>query len=150
MTKKELEIKINRAKLHLKHLEEREEHLSKYGYWDTGYLKGRISVLEDWLDEIDIMKPEIGTKVYCIYNNGVLIDNIAFIGSESFIIESFGSATYEDSWEWYYEDYDKEWFTDFNKAKEKLLSIYSERYGDKFKIVKVSDTWYQIFEEDEI
>lgn len=50
--KKSLERKIKRATERLKALEEREEHLSKYGYWDMGYLQGRLSVLQDWLDEI--------------------------------------------------------------------------------------------------
>ena len=52
MTKRELERKISRAKEKLESLEEREEHLSKHGYWEIGYLKGQINVLEDWLDEI--------------------------------------------------------------------------------------------------
>lgn len=52
MTKRELERKINRAKEMLKDLEERKDNLSKHGYWEIGYLKGKISVLEDWLDEI--------------------------------------------------------------------------------------------------
>ena len=54
------------------------------------------------------MKPEIGTKVYCIYADGILVDEVAFIGKDSFIIESFHNLTYEDSWEWNYEDYEKE------------------------------------------
>ena len=95
------------------------------------------------------MKPEINTKVYCIYHDGILIDNVAFIGKDSFIIESFHNLTYEDSWEWYYEDYNKNWFTDFDKAKEELLSRYTKKYKDKFKIVKITDTWHQVFEEDE-
>lgn len=94
------------------------------------------------------MKPEINTKVYCIYRDGILIDNVAFIGNESFIIESFGSATYEDSWEWYYEDYNTKWFTDFKKAKEELLNRYGEEYIGILKIKKVSDDWHQLFEED--
>lgn len=53
MTKRELERKIKRAEDKLRHLEEQEAHLSKYGYWEIGYLKGQIGVLEDWLDEID-------------------------------------------------------------------------------------------------
>ena len=52
MTEKELERKINRAKEKLKALEENKDNLSKHGYWEIGYLKGKISVLEDWLDEI--------------------------------------------------------------------------------------------------
>lgn len=52
MTERELERKINRAKEKLKSLKEREENLSKHGYWEIGYLTGKIGVLEDWLDEI--------------------------------------------------------------------------------------------------
>jgi len=52
MSERELERKINRAKKKLEALEEKEEHLSKHGYWSIGYLKGQIGILEDWLDEI--------------------------------------------------------------------------------------------------
>jgi DNA-binding transcriptional regulator GbsR (MarR family) len=59
MTKRELERKINRAKEMLKDLEERKDNLSKHGYWEIGYLKGKISVLEDWLDEITELLEEV-------------------------------------------------------------------------------------------
>ena len=49
--KEGLEIKIENAKRQLAVLEERKSHLSQHGYWDMGYFKGQISVLEDWLDE---------------------------------------------------------------------------------------------------
>lgn len=52
MTDRELERKINRAKKKLDVLKEKEDSLSKHGYWSIGYLKGQIGVLEDWLDEI--------------------------------------------------------------------------------------------------
>lgn len=52
MTKKRLKRQIDRAKMQLTTLEERKSHLSKHGYWDMGYLEGKISVLEDWLDEL--------------------------------------------------------------------------------------------------
>lgn len=55
---KELERRIKRSKERLKSLEEREEYLSKYGYWEIGYFKGRIEILEDWLDEIREAKYE--------------------------------------------------------------------------------------------
>lgn len=95
------------------------------------------------------MKPEIGTTVYCIYHDGILVDKVAFVGTESFLIESFGSATYEDSWEWYYEEYKEKWFTDIEQAEEKLLSIAEEKYKEKLIIVKHSDDWYDLVEVDE-
>ena len=91
------------------------------------------------------MKPEIGTKVYCIYQDSILIENVEFLGAESFLIESFNSGTYEDSWEWYYEDYETEWFTDVEKAKEELRSRIIERYDDEnFDIIKVEDDYYEV------
>ena len=52
MTEERLKRMIQRAEEQLKDLKEREEHLSKHGYWDIGYFTGRISALEEWLDEI--------------------------------------------------------------------------------------------------
>ena len=52
ITKERLQRSIKRTKQQLAQLEERKEHLSKYGYEDMGDLKGRLSVLEDWLDEL--------------------------------------------------------------------------------------------------
>ena len=52
LTVKDIQRKLDLAKRRLQPLLEREEHLSKHGYWDIGYLKGQISVLEDWLDEL--------------------------------------------------------------------------------------------------
>ena len=48
---KRLEREIERAKMQLAALEERKSHLSQHGYWEMGYFKGQISVLENWLDE---------------------------------------------------------------------------------------------------
>lgn len=96
------------------------------------------------------MKPEIGTKVYCIYQDGVLVDTVEFIGDESFLIKSFGSNTYEDSWEWYYEDYNITWFTDLEKAKEELRSIIIEEYNDdNFEIIQTYSDYYAIDWGDE-
>lgn len=52
LTIKQIERRLELAKKRLDPLLDREEHLSKHGYWDIGYLKGQISVLEDWLDEL--------------------------------------------------------------------------------------------------
>lgn len=96
------------------------------------------------------MKPEIGTKVYCVYEDSILIEDVVFIGNESFLIKSFGSSTNEDSWEWYYEDYETEWFTDLEKAKEELRSRVIERYNDEnFDIIKMRDDWYEVDWGDE-
>ena len=44
-------IECNRAIL--KQLQDRQENLSVWGYRDMGYYEGRLSVLEDLLDEIE-------------------------------------------------------------------------------------------------
>ena len=51
--KERLKRRILHAEYNIKILKDREEHLSKYGYWDLGYWKGRLSVLQDWLDEVN-------------------------------------------------------------------------------------------------
>lgn len=90
------------------------------------------------------MKPKLGKKVYCIYDTGILVDTVGFLGKDSFIIDSFGPATESDSWEWDYDMYDNEWFTNLSKAKKKLISIYEDRCEGKLKIAKITDTWYAL------
>lgn len=51
-TKERLERKILHAKRNVQALKARESHLSNAGYWDLGYWQGRLTVLEDWLDEL--------------------------------------------------------------------------------------------------
>lgn len=52
ITKERLERQILRAKGKIQALKARENHLSKAGYWDLGYWQGKLTVLEDWLDEL--------------------------------------------------------------------------------------------------
>jgi hypothetical protein len=52
-TKEGLRRMIKRNKEHLKQLQDKEENLSVWGYRDMGYFEGRLSVLEDLLDEIE-------------------------------------------------------------------------------------------------
>lgn len=52
------------------------------------------------------MKPRLCRKVYCIYNKGILVDTVGFLGKDSFIIDSFCLATESDSWEWDYDMYE--------------------------------------------
>ena len=52
ITKRQLKRSIRRAKIQLAILEAKQDSLSKHGYWEIGYLRGRIATLEDWLDEL--------------------------------------------------------------------------------------------------
>lgn len=90
------------------------------------------------------MKPKIGRKVYCIYDTGIFVDTVGYIGKDSFIVDSFGGCTEEDSWEWYYDDYDEEWFTNLAKAKKALIEKYQPRYEGKLKVKKFEDDWYAL------
>ena len=52
ITKERLQHQIDKAKKHIEELEKRKEILSEDGHWTLGYFKGRLTVLEDWLDEL--------------------------------------------------------------------------------------------------
>lgn len=52
-TREMLERHIARAKRRIEELENNKELLSKAGHWDLGWWKGRLTVLEDWLDELN-------------------------------------------------------------------------------------------------
>ena len=89
----------------------------------------------------DGMKPKIGTKVYCIWQDSILIDTVEFIGSESFLL----SNTHVDTYGWFYKDYGVNWFTDLKNAKDKLRSCAKKTYyDDNFTIVKVTDYLYEL------
>lgn len=53
MTKRQIKHKIERTQDRIDDLKLREENLSKHGHWSLGYFEGRLSVLEDLLDEIE-------------------------------------------------------------------------------------------------
>lgn len=90
------------------------------------------------------MKPKLGRKVYCVYGKVILVGTAAYLGKDSFIIDSFGVETEPDSWEWDYDMYDKEWFTSLTKAKQKLIDNYKDRYDGKLKVTKMDDSWYTL------
>lgn len=48
----QLERKIKRTRERLVDLENRKETLSKHGYWSIGFYRGKLEVLEDWIDEL--------------------------------------------------------------------------------------------------
>lgn len=52
-TKKRIEHMINREKKRMQPMIDNFEDLSKWGLWTIGYCQGRISLLEDLLDELE-------------------------------------------------------------------------------------------------
>jgi hypothetical protein len=52
-TKERLPHMIKRNQAMLKQLKDKQDNLSVWGYRDMGYYEGRLSVLEDLLDEME-------------------------------------------------------------------------------------------------
>lgn len=53
MTKEKLRRRIERADKHIADLKENRRALSIHGHWSLGYWLGVITILEDWLDDIE-------------------------------------------------------------------------------------------------
>lgn len=58
MTKARLEHRIERTKRKIDALESIEDRLSEHGKWSLGYWKGILSVLEEWLDDLNEMEEQ--------------------------------------------------------------------------------------------
>lgn len=96
----------------------------------------------------NLYKPPIGKKVYCVYDNQcILVKKVGYIGKESFIIEDISEFQYFDSFEWYYKEYNKTWFTNLDDAKKKLLEVAYRTDGEKLKIIKNAD-YYEVVNYD--
>lgn len=90
------------------------------------------------------MRPSLGKKVYCIYENSISLVEVYAIGKESFIISTFGPDTFSDSWEHYFEDYGKTWFSSLAKAKKQLIKNIQEVYpDDKVKVVQHGKDYWE-------
>ena len=70
------------------------------------------------------MKPKLNRRIWCVWKDCIIETTVAFIGNGSFIIDEYGSAYEEDSWEYNYEDYGKTWFATIAQAKKKLREKY--------------------------
>ena len=94
-------------------------------------------------------KPKIGKKVYVLYNQGITVENIGYLGKESFVVE-YPTMKYEDAVEWFYEDYNKTWFTHLTRAKNALLREAKEIWPDvEFKVVAVDKDRYELEEVED-
>ena len=61
------------------------------------------------------LKPRIGQPIYFLTDISCTLTTVGYIGKDSFIIDS-PHPVMECYTEWYYDSYNIEWFTDFNKA----------------------------------
>lgn len=53
MEKRQLERQIERTKRHIEDYEARKDSLSFHGYWALGYYQGKLTAMEDSLDDIE-------------------------------------------------------------------------------------------------
>ena len=105
-----------------------------------------VNYLWDIKTEAD--RPQIGKKVYVLYNQGISVEEIGYLGKESFIVKHPTTNAVE----WFYEDYNKTWFTHLTRAKNALLREAKEIWLDiEFKVVAVDKDRYELEEvENEI
>jgi hypothetical protein len=92
------------------------------------------------------MKPSIGKKVYLIgdsnisdYARSICLENVGYVGKESFVIEGY-NVMRDGFQEYYYKDYGKTWFTSLSDVTKFLIAYYAER-GEKILIVGDTDYW---------
>ncbi len=90
------------------------------------------------------MKPKLGRIVYCIFDTGILVDTVGFLGKNSFIINSFGPATEYNSWEWEYDTYNEKWFTSLTKAKKYLIEKNKNKYDNNLRVIQITNSWYAL------
>lgn len=56
MDERRLKRRIERTKQQIEKYEADKENLSQHGNWSLGYYKGKLAVLEEWLDSLQVSK----------------------------------------------------------------------------------------------
>lgn len=90
------------------------------------------------------MKPSLGKTVYVVYGDELYKEQVGYVGPKSFIVEEFDDGRMFDSLEWFYDDYNKRWFTNLAKAKKALLDEGKAIYGDaaiKVCVINENGVW---------
>ena len=65
---------------------------------------------------------ELEQKVYLIHYNSITVETVYAIGKDAFIRSGFDDASYLPN-EYFFDEYEKRWFTDLEKAKKYLLNL---------------------------
>lgn len=89
------------------------------------------------------MKPKLGRVVYVVYKETISKFRVGYVGKSSFIIDDFCEDMNFEILEWRYDDFDKTWFTSFNKAKNALLNNVKNTYINA-KICKVYEDYWAV------
>ena len=71
------------------------------------------------------MKPNIGKKVYIIYQDTISLAEVGYIGAQSFLVSDFENC-FADAVEYLYSDYGRTWFTSFEAAKKQILEEFND------------------------
>ena len=68
MDKRQIQRQIERTKKHIADYEARKDNLSVHGYWSFGYYQGKLTAMEDALDDIEeaelIVAQETAEKIF--------------------------------------------------------------------------------------
>ena len=68
MDKRQIQKQIERTKKHIADYEERKDNLSVHGYWSLGYYQGKLTAMEDALDDIEeaelVATHEIAKRIF--------------------------------------------------------------------------------------
>ena len=88
---------------------------------------------------MDNKMPRVGEKVYVIYGDEIYEEKVFAVGEKHFILESFRN-TVEMYWLQNLEDEGGSWFFDLEKAKDELMS----RYSDDYELVEYTKRWYGV------
>lgn len=99
------------------------------GSCDTGIEWGKASFVQAMEDKII---PKIGETVYLVIKNEIFEKKIYAITKDGFIAKDDGFV------ECCLDNYSKDWFYDFEKAKGKVL----DELGDDWEIFQGDDDWW--------
>ena len=101
------------------------------GGCDTGIEWGKANVAEVVGEKIN---PKIGETVYIIIKNEIFEKKVFAITKDGFIAKDDGVLENRLS------DYDKDWFYELDKAKEKII----DELGDDCEIVQGDKDWWYV------
>lgn len=94
------------------------------------------------------MKPKIGTTIYVIEADIYFCIHkldVGYLGKDAFVADDFVFKEYYDPIK--YNDYNKKWFTSFDKAKNKLIKIFKSKAWDRiedYELIQFSDRYWEV------
>ena len=90
------------------------------------------------------MKPRLNRIIYTIYSGQISEETVKFLGKDSFIVANY--EEYVVNYEFNYDDYNKNWFTSFSKAKAEMKKYFPNK---KIKFIEYKDINGRLWEVTE-